>query len=81
MKILMLILMFISSNLFADNLNYKYDSSGRLVEVSGNNGLKIVYTYDANGNIISSSVSGQKVTDKNSIDNKVLLSAILAVLD
>lgn len=81
MKKIILLLMFVSSNLFADNLNYKYDSSGKLIEISENNGLKIIYIYDANGNIISSSVSGQKANNKDSTDNQVLLSAIFAILD
>jgi len=81
MKKIILLLMFVSSNLFADNLNYKYDSSGKLIEISENNGLKIIYIYDANGNIISSSVSGQKENNKDSTNNQALLSAIFAILD
>jgi uncharacterized protein (TIGR03437 family) len=43
---------------FADNINYKYDDAGRLVNVTYPNGTAIAYTYDKAGNLLSRVVSG-----------------------
>lgn len=39
--------------LSAGSVNYTYDSAGRLVLVDYGNGLTIVYSYDAAGNLTS----------------------------
>jgi uncharacterized protein (TIGR03437 family) len=42
---------------FADNINYKYDDTGRLVSVAYPNGTVLAYTYDKAGNLLSRVVS------------------------
>jgi YD repeat-containing protein len=42
----------------ADTLSYAYDSAGRLARVDQDNGISIVYAYDANGNLLSRTVQG-----------------------
>src|ERR1700733_10329435 len=40
----------------AENINYTYDSAGRLTQAAYSNGSTITYTYDKAGNLVSRSV-------------------------
>jgi hypothetical protein len=65
----------------ASNVSYNYDSLNRLVEVLYENTGKIVYTYDATGNILSQQVT-RFITLKGDVngDSKVdLADAILCL--
>ena len=49
-------LLFITAAGMAGNVNYTYDTTGRLVQVDFGNGKAIVYSYDPAGNILNRTV-------------------------
>ncbi len=54
-----------------DAAEYRYDDLGRVIEVTYDSGQKIVYTYDAGGNLLS--VEEVSLIKLNPIGNKIVL--------
>jgi YD repeat-containing protein len=63
--------LFISTNLFAGQVNYSYDFAGRLVKADYGSGKTIQYTYDNNGNMLSViSVAQEQKSKENTQEKK-----------
>jgi len=57
-RLLGVVLILLTGTLQAGSVTYTYDSLGRLTQATYNNGVVIVYVYDAAGNRTSYTVSG-----------------------
>lgn len=66
------VLVIIALSITASAATYKYDDLGRLTEVTYNSGQKIIYTYDAGGNILT--VKEVSVIKLNPIGNKTVFA-------
>jgi YD repeat-containing protein len=67
----------ISTSAYAGSFTYRYDSLGRLSEISYDSGAVVRYTYDAAGNRTSEIVTGTNVL---SPQTKAALDVIIQLL-
>ena len=58
MKTLILILTMTAATLAAEKLTYTYDEAGRLTRVESDAGRVIAYSYDASGNLVKRTATG-----------------------
>jgi len=73
--ILLLVCLAVSSTtLYAASATYKYDNAGKLIEIEYDDGTKITYLYDKQGNMITSN------STKTATTNLAWLPAVLDLI-